>query len=281
MAKGGKRAKRISTGILAAIALVAIYLLVSTVTEGSIQYVYSIGMIGYSSYFSGINAASSVSFAIAVFVYLVFYKRESLKKAVGELRLSKRHFGIGSIAMGILMFLAILALEFVIALYSTTTGTTVNSNIGLLLSGATLWVYLFTAFIAPVCEEIMFRGFLVPRIGIVLSAVIFGTGHLAYMSTSYVPGLAVQAVSAIVVVALVWFSLFRLRSPYYAISVVAVGIMFIAGYLGIEVISALVFGLIAGYVFKRTKSLYPSITAHILVNSLAVIVYVYGVGGGV
>lgn len=280
MARLGKLRKRASKGILAAVVLVAIYFVISTVTEGSIQYAYNIGYIGYSSYYSGINAAASASFALAVFAYLMFYKRKRLGRVVEELKLSRKHFSMGAIAIGIIMFLAILALEAAIALYSTATGNTVNSNIGLLLSGATLWAYLFTAFVAPVCEEIMFRGFLVPRIGIILSAVIFGSGHLAYMSTSYVPGLAVQVVSAVAIAGLVWFSLFKLRSPYYALSVVMVGIMFIAGYLGIEVISALVFGLIAGYVFKRTKSLYPSIAAHVLVNSLAVIAYVYGASGG-
>lgn len=41
---------------------------------------------------------------------------------------------------------------------------------------------------------------------------------------------------------------------------------------GIEMIAAFIFGLVTGYVYKKTGSLYPSILAHILVNALTVIV---------
>ena len=78
--------------------------------------------------------------------------------------------------------------------------------------------------IEPINEEIMFRGFLVPRIGIVASAIIFGLAHYSYMST-----------------------------------------------FGVEMLGALIFGLLAGYVFKRTKSIYPGIVAHIIVNTIAII----------
>ncbi|MDE1824138.1 MAG: CPBP family intramembrane metalloprotease [Candidatus Micrarchaeota archaeon] len=276
----GRRKAQVSSGILAAVVFVAIYLLINLVSVGTAQYVYSIGLVSYNSYYSGINALTSLSFAAAVFAYLVFYKRKKLGRIADELKFGRRHFGLGSIAFGLVLFLAILALEAVTALYSSETGTQINTNIGVLLAGATLWVYLFTAFVAPVCEELMFRGFLVPRIGIVMSAVIFGAGHIGYMSTSYVPGLVVQAASSIVIVLAIAAALFRLRNPYLAFSILIIGILFISGYLGIEVVSALIFGLMAGYVFKKTNSLYPSVIAHVLVNSIAVIGFVYGVGGG-
>jgi membrane protease YdiL (CAAX protease family) len=47
-------------------------------------------------------------------------------------------------------------------------------------------------------------------------------------------------------------------------------------YLSIsEFIISFVFGLLAGYTFKRTDSIYPSIIAHVLVNSMAVITLLY------
>ncbi|VVB77492.1 CAAX protease self-immunity [uncultured archaeon] len=45
---------------------------------------------------------------------------------------------------------------------------------------------------------------------------------------------------------------------------------------GIEVIAAVVFGLIAGYVFKKTKSLYPAIGAHVMVNTLTLALTLIG-----
>jgi membrane protease YdiL (CAAX protease family) len=38
------------------------------------------------------------------------------------------------------------------------------------------------------------------------------------------------------------------------------------------VVAALIFGLVAGYVFRKTESLYPSLVAHVLVNTLTILV---------
>jgi membrane protease YdiL (CAAX protease family) len=40
---------------------------------------------------------------------------------------------------------------------------------------------------------------------------------------------------------------------------------------GIEVIAALLFGLITGYAYKKTNSLYPALIAHIMVNTLTIL----------
>ncbi|MGC8662722.1 MAG: CPBP family intramembrane glutamic endopeptidase [Candidatus Micrarchaeia archaeon] len=47
-----------------------------------------------------------------------------------------------------------------------------------------------------------------------------------------------------------------------------------AGYgssFGIDIIAAFIFGLVAGYIFKKTNSIYPSMLSHVLVNLIAVI----------
>ena len=116
-------------------------------------------------------------------------------------------------------------LSFTISILGSVVNTQINTNVNIVLSGAPIWFYIFVAIIEPINEEILFRGFMVPRLGIVISALIFGVLHSGYNST-----------------------------------------------FGIEIIAAFVFGIISGYVFKKTDSLYPSIIAHILVNTLAVIV---------
>ena len=97
------------------------------------------------------------------------------------------------------------------------------TNVRQLLGGLPAYFFAFAVIVAPIDEEILFRGFLVPRIGIILSALIFGILHfLSYASIS-------------------------------------------------EFIAAFVFGLIAGYAFKRTRSLYSTIIPHMLVNLLGIL----------
>ena len=105
------------------------------------------------------------------------------------------------------------------------TGVQISTNVDVLLASAPLWFYAFSCIVAPLCEEVLFRGLMVPRLGIVVSALVFAALHASYDST-----------------------------------------------FAIEVIAALIFALIAGYVFRKTKSLYPSLVAHILVNTLTIVV---------
>ncbi|MDE1869565.1 MAG: CPBP family intramembrane metalloprotease [Candidatus Micrarchaeota archaeon] len=150
----------------------------------------------------------------------------SATEVIERLGLSRKKISLGFVSLGIVIFLALFCLELMVNLISTITGVTINTNVDLLLSSAPLWFFIFTSVIAPINEEIFFRGFLVPRLGIVVSAVIFGLMHASYNSS-----------------------------------------------FGIEIIAAIIFGLVAGYVFKKTNSLYPSIVAHILLNTLAVLAF--------
>ncbi|MEM3791633.1 MAG: CPBP family intramembrane glutamic endopeptidase, partial [Candidatus Micrarchaeaceae archaeon] len=148
-------------------------------------------------------------------------KNKSLSASIKELGLSKKSFSFGMVLIGLGIFLSIFALEILVGLLSVITKVKINTNVSVVLQGAPIWFLLFAIFVTPFCEEILFRGFLVPRIGILLSAFVFGLLHADYNST-----------------------------------------------FGIEIIAAFIFGIIAGYVFKKTKSLYPSIIAHGIVNGI-------------
>jgi len=157
------------------------------------------------------------------FAYLA-YKGMNFRQALSNMGLIQKLSRNRIILLGLLIFTIIFVLELVISLWSSITNISISTNSCSVITGMPLWFILFVAFIGPLDEEIFFRGFLVRRIGIILSALLFAVLHAGYGST-----------------------------------------------FGIDIIAALIFGLIAGYVFKKTESLYPSLIAHILVNVIAVI----------
>lgn len=169
------------------------------------------------------SAMLSMSFSISVFVYLLGIKHMKLREVVKQIGLSRKMFTSKIVLIGLALFATIFMLEVVVTLIEQITGVQISTNVSMLLQNAPLWFYVFAIVVAPINEEIMFRGFFVPRLGIVISAILFAIPHITYAST-----------------------------------------------YGIEVIAAFIFGLLAGYVFKKTRSLYASIIAHALVNALAV-----------
>ena len=171
------------------------------------------------------SATFSLLFPTSVFAYLLF-KGHSLGDIVDQLGLSKKHFSSRMLAIGLMLFLIVFLIEILVSLISSAMHISINTGVSTLLSSAPLWFGIFAVVVAPLDEEILFRGFMVPRIGIWLSAFIFAILHYGYNST-----------------------------------------------YGIEVIAAFIFAAIAGYIFKRTKSLYPSLLAHMLVNLLPVLLY--------
>jgi membrane protease YdiL (CAAX protease family) len=194
-----------------------------------VYLLYASGYIGYNNYNFLLDVAALLPLSIAVFVYMRMYKRMSLQKIKSALGFVPKGIA-ANVAIGILIFLVILAFEIAVGLASAATNVPINTNADLVFAGAPMWFYIFAAVIEPINEEIMFRGFLVPRLGVILSALIFGVAHYSYYST-----------------------------------------------FGIEVIAAFIFGTMAGYVFKKKKSIYPGIVAHILVNSLAVLALIGGI----
>ncbi|MDE1860159.1 MAG: CPBP family intramembrane metalloprotease [Candidatus Micrarchaeota archaeon] len=204
-----------------------IYLLIALVI---LAFALGTGQVSQSYQSFGAEAAVLLAFSIAVFVYLWIYKGcwitglwPDIGKIARSLGLSPDRISLRNIGIGLLMAAAVFALEIVVGLISTATNTAINTNDTVMLIGAPAWFLFFIAVIEPINEEVLFRGFMVPRVGIVISAVLFGVGHAGYNST-----------------------------------------------FAVEVIAAFIFGLIAGYAYKRTNSLYPSIIAHIIVNSIAV-----------
>jgi len=59
----------------------------------------------------------------------------------------------------------------------------IETNACNVVTGMPLWFILFVVLIGPINEELFFRGFLVKRIGIILSALLFAILHAGYGST--------------------------------------------------------------------------------------------------
>ncbi|MEM0154402.1 MAG: type II CAAX endopeptidase family protein [Methanothrix sp.] len=185
-------------------------------------YLYAEGVIGINAANADSSIGLSLFFPLVVLSYMMA-KGKNLKQIVIELGLSRRAMNRRALVYGITVFLAILLLEFGIGAFQEITHIPLPTNVSKLLGGLPAYFFAFAVIVAPIDEEILFRGFLVPRIGIILSALIFGILHfLSYASIS-------------------------------------------------EFIAAFVFGLIAGYAFKRTRSLYSTIIPHILVNMLGIL----------
>jgi hypothetical protein len=199
-----------------------ILLIGSIVSIFFFPYLYAEGIIGINAANADSSIGLSLFFPLVVFAYMMA-KGKNLKQIIIELGLSRRAINRRALAYGITVFLAILLLEFGIGAFQEITHIPLPTNVSQLLGGLPAYFFAFAVIVAPIDEEILFRGFLVPRIGIILSALIFGILHfLSYASIS-------------------------------------------------EFIAAFVFGLIAGYAFKRTRSLYSTIIPHILVNVLGIL----------
>jgi uncharacterized protein len=177
------------------------------------------------AYDANASLALSLMFPAAIIAYL-FFRGRTASWIVGDLGLKRKGISFRSLIAGILLFLGILAVEFGFAAIQAITGIQIPTNVQEVLGGMPLYFLIFTATLAPVCEEVFFRGFLVRRIGIILSALIFAFFHFGYGSVA-------------------------------------------------EFGAAFVFGLLAGYAFKKTDSLYPSIIAHVLVNTMALLALLF------
>ncbi len=167
------------------------------------------------------------SFPISVLIYFRAYRKMNGKEIIEALGVGRSKLSLFTLVLGFLIFIIIMILSIGTGIIQNIINIPINTNVNLALEGAPLWFCLFVAVIEPINEELLFRGFMVPRIGIVLSSVVFGVLHASYDST-----------------------------------------------FAIEVIAAVLFGILSGYVYKRTGSLYPSIIAHILVNTLAVLAFI-------
>ncbi|MGI0100848.1 MAG: lysostaphin resistance A-like protein [Candidatus Micrarchaeaceae archaeon] len=194
------------------------------------------------------SIALSLFFPSIVFSYL-FFRGRTFASIIEEFGLTKKSLTLKMLGVGVLLYISVFVAELVVGLFSAITNIPLPTNVNVLFAGVPLYFLIFTVLIAPIDEEIFFRGFLISRIssllgsrnsksskngavtstmwfGIVISAAIFAVLHIEYLSVS-------------------------------------------------EFVLPLFFGIVAGYVFMRYKSIYPTILAHAIVNLLGVLSLIY------
>jgi membrane protease YdiL (CAAX protease family) len=79
-------------------------------------------------------------------------------------------------------------LLFILGLVAVFWGFNDQEKVSDKITGLPLPILLFAALVAPVTEELFFRGLLTPRIGVVFSSVVFGILHFSYGSNIEVLG---------------------------------------------------------------------------------------------
>lgn len=229
-----------------------------------------------------------VAFGMLPFAWILLKGRES---AVGALGLGRAHDLVLVVSVGVGIFGVVLGLSEATSIIGILTGTQISTNVNEVFAGAPLWFLVFAAFVGPVCEELFFRGFLIRGIGNVMGrsrAIIFmafgavNSLTIFLVTNSFYGGYPyAEAAAAVVAGYLIEYALLAYAGTDKGRSL-GVGIvnsatifgMLHAGYgstFSIEVLAGITFGLVAGYVFVRMRSLYPSILAHIAVNSVAVV----------
>ncbi len=262
-------------GLTPAIVLMLALVAVNVVLMAPALVLYEYGHISANQFTFIDDSAFELSFSLSVLVYFVFYRKYGFRRIAAELGLGKNTFGLSKLLIGISIFIVIFALEIAVGVLSSVTNVQVNTNIGLVLNSAPLWFLVATAIVFPINEEILFRGFLVnrPVIGLAVLGVV--TASIAIAALSGGTSLWLTLAFVVAFLFLAWLQTSRPKLQWNGILISAV--VFASGHLAynstfeIEVIAAFVFGVVAGYVFKRTKSLYPSIVGHILVNASSIL----------
>lgn len=117
---------------------------------------------------------------LSLAIYFLWEKRAALLKGCGS---PIKRTGIGVLLFVFMVIAAILAN---IILYYA--GITDQGKIIEVVSGLPLYLIIISFTLAPVSEELFFRAFLVPRLGIILSTIFFSLVHAAYGSIAEFAG---------------------------------------------------------------------------------------------
>ena len=163
--------RNITEGISGVLVYLLIYAVLTTLLSAAIALLYQYGYISQNnSTFLG-NVASLLPLSIAVIIYLRVYKGASkpeIYKSLGLVSKGVRY----KLLLAAMLFIIVLLLEMAVNLAGYVTNTTINTNVSQVLSGAPVWFLVFIAVIEPINEELLFRSFLVPRLGIIPSALV-------------------------------------------------------------------------------------------------------------
>lgn len=148
--------------------------------------------------------------------------KNNLKNTLAELGFFDKI--LKNILIGVVLFFCLIILLIMLNLLIKNTSLADSEKVYGKLETLPLYLLPFAFILAPFSEEVLFRGYLSRRFGILVSSIIFSSVHLGYGSSA-------------------------------------------------ELIFTFIFGLFAGFIYQKTKSLIPSITVHILFNIYAILIF--------
>lgn len=169
--------------VVGTVVLILLYLLFTSILAGISYLAYGQGLMSQNTYSFVLYVASLIPLTISVLVYLIIYKKLSLKEAWDNIGLNIGRLTFRIFIMGVLIFAIVFCLEIAVNIAAQATNVQINTNVQSAFAGAPLWFYFFASVIEPINEEIFFRGFLSKRIGILPSSILFGLAHYSYNST--------------------------------------------------------------------------------------------------
>ena len=182
MARRGRRTKsRKSENKAVRYTIYALFLFLIAVLITS-TVLYSRNEISASSFIVTASIAQSFVFSFFALTYLLLRGR-TLRQAATALGFTKKLAIKRVAAFAAALFFLVLFAEIALGWFEMATGVQLPTNVQQIFSGLPLYFIILSTFVSPVNEEILFRGFLVPRLGIIFSAIIFGVLHyLSYAS---------------------------------------------------------------------------------------------------
>jgi len=124
--------------------------------------------------------AQSLLVLVLPFAFLALEKIKPAKMLASlNLRLKNP---VGQLLRGVWLFLAVMALLFAQAIIFALLGLSDTSKVEAVLSKQTTLGLLAVLLIAPIGEELLFRGYLLRKIGLVASSVLFAALHWGFGS---------------------------------------------------------------------------------------------------
>ncbi len=167
--------------IFLALALISIFLFAATLTCMSVSIPFC-SALSSNSLIIGTGAIQLGLFSVALFFLWDTDLRTTLKKLGFPGKLSTT--AIYSVAG----FIAMFALLVIVGIASMAFGFDDQYKIYEKIGDLPWYMLMLAVLLAPICEELFFRGLLVPRFGVVISAIVFGLLHFTYGSILEVVG---------------------------------------------------------------------------------------------
>lgn len=119
------------------------------------------------------------------FVWLQFEKKRPWPSVFKRLGLIGQPFP-RTLGFGALVFLALMAAVLVLSLALDVLGFLDSASVEQLIASLSFWDAVLVVTLAPVAEELFFRGFLLPRFGLGLSSAAFAFAHAGFSSVALV-----------------------------------------------------------------------------------------------